>query len=1386
LNIDITTIDKLAKAGPPSGPNSSSNSGPNIGPESDASFAAATTPIRDRLLLAVAEALNTLLGAGELRDNIGRALQLLGEAAQMHRVKVILDQPEQADRAACHVLTYEWWAPGFESQTSLGVVIFPNEAIPEYLIPLQRGLSFWQWIDEVPASLRDAFEHVGMKSMGVVPIFAKDRYAGLVAFDDCLERRRWSEAEIEALTVAARAIGAVIEREAAENQRESESRRMQGLLEAVNEATRALLAGSDFDAAIGAGMALLGDALGVIRVGMFENLPLPMDAEPGRWRMTHEWAAAGVLAQMGSPAEEGVYPSRDAWQRLRSGEAVIVQVDHTEVSCAEGQRSIQTATILAVPLFVSGQWWGLLGFDQAHEHDWAEHELAVLKTAAACVGAAIERREAESRRIAETDRHAAQLQRHSLLLAAVAQSAEELLATRELARCLDAALGRIGAATSADRAVLVRLDWTPSDHDVLCWQEVLNEWTKPGARRQSDTELQRFAMQRSDPTHAMAFKQLESEGRILMRIEDLGEPFRSEQQSLGITWSLVYPVTVAGALWGLLGFDYATPFSDYHEGDLAALKTAAACVGAALERERHQSDQLASERERADDSARLAGLLQAVVASTRELMVTTDFEAGVMRWLGSFGSATQAIRASLYDMALHEPSGLQSVRMLAEWCRPGISGSIPVTFAEPCVIDPRGAESMMAVVTSGRAAFVHTHEVEEPMRSFLLERGNATVIAVPLLVDGNQQGLISFDHAERREANPHDLAVLQTAADSLSVIMKRIEAERLAAHERDARLALEGQRADEAKGLNHLLEGVVAASRALLEAADFQTGLQHWLAFLAQAVDADRAVYGSLIPPDDPQVIAQASADWVRAGIASAAGLQVPASQDFIDWAGRLQRGEIVWAHRENLVDSVSVRFWEVIDCQTNLIVPVVVDARSIGFLAFDWVTRREWQPAYASVLRTAADGLAAAIKRQEALQALLAERERSANERTAELAQANASMRRTLARLAAAEDVDAFLATSLLELRQQAGAEEAFLFGAGEGDGDALLRLRGSVRADGFQRQSQAGDPPIFASGFVPTAEAMAAMRHGSWLLWRPVASGESLPSRLPTVQRWLQQRGVAADACCLLQVGERCVGLVVLHLASAEPMPSSRCELLVALSQPMALALELGRMGRAAQDTARERAVLAERNRMARDVHDTLAQGFTAISLQLQAAARAENADERARFMARATQEAQANLVESRRTIRLLRGLAEPDGATHTLVHVIEDALASRLSGTSLAWRVLPLPFGVAEPALDEESRRELKRIAQEAATNALKHASASLFEARLSLQPDGSLSLRLEDEGCGFDPNMARDGFGILGMRERAERIGAALCVESRSGGPTAVIVQLPPRVAAEGKP
>jgi len=765
--------------------------------------------LRDELLLAVAQALKVLLGAGELQHNISQALRLLGEAAHMHRVKVILDQPFEADQAPFHALTYEWWAPGLASQTSLGVVSFPNAAMPEYLVPLQSGRSLWQLIDEVPDGLRAAFELVGMRSMGVVPIFAKDRYAGLVAFDDCVERRRWTSAEIEALTIAAHAIGAVIERE---------------------------------------------------------------------------------------------------------------------------------------------------------------------------------------------------------------------------------------------------------------------------------------------------------------RLETL-------------------------------------------------------------------------------------------------------------------------------------------------------------------------------------------------------------------------------------------------------------------------RLTAERERVAESQALNHLLEGVVAASRALLEASDFHIGLQRWLAFLAQAVNADRAVYGSLEPPADPQAVASSTADWVREGMATTAGLTVPASADFLAWAARLQGGDIVWAQREDLTDPLSLQFWDEIGCQTNLIVPVVVETRSVGFLAFDWTSRQEWRPAHSSVLRTAADGLAAAIKRQEALQALMSEREQSASVRTAELAQANASMRRTLARLAAAQEIDAFLATALLELHQQAGAASSFLF-APTVEGDSRLRLYGSVRNGRFQREGERDDPDVFKRGFLPTIDAFRQMGENGSLLWRPVDPERNRIPRDAEVQAWLQRLQIGADACCLLQVGDRCIGLLALHFTADDPLPPSRSELLLTLSQPMALALELNRLGSVAQRAAQDRAVLAERNRMARDVHDTLAQGFGAISLQLQAAALATNEEDRARFVTRATQEAQANLVESRHTIRLLRGMAGPGEVRHALVHVVEDALASRLRGSSVSWRVPPLPEGMAEPPLTEEARRELKRIAQEAATNALKYAGASMLEAHMSLRPDGGMELRLVDDGCGFDPNAPRDGFGLLGMRERALRIGAAVHVESKLGGPTAVIVLLPP--------
>jgi signal transduction histidine kinase len=193
---------------------------------------------------------------------------------------------------------------------------------------------------------------------------------------------------------------------------------------------------------------------------------------------------------------------------------------------------------------------------------------------------------------------------------------------------------------------------------------------------------------------------------------------------------------------------------------------------------------------------------------------------------------------------------------------------------------------------------------------------------------------------------------------------------------------------------------------------------------------------------------------------------------------------------------------------------------------------------------------------------------------------------------------------------------------------------------------------------------------------------------------------------------------------------------------------------------------AVLEERRRMARDLHDGLAQELAFAATQARSLADRSEHPTRARLVAAATERA---LDESRRAIAALtRPLDEP--LEMTLAQCAEE-VCDRFE-TAL---VLDVQEGVTAAP---ETREALLRILREAVSNAARHSAAS--EVRVRLRQDDRLSLRVEDDGRGFDlADLAHlsGRFGMVSMRERAEALGGSFTVVSRLQGGTAVEVTLP---------
>jgi signal transduction histidine kinase len=188
-----------------------------------------------------------------------------------------------------------------------------------------------------------------------------------------------------------------------------------------------------------------------------------------------------------------------------------------------------------------------------------------------------------------------------------------------------------------------------------------------------------------------------------------------------------------------------------------------------------------------------------------------------------------------------------------------------------------------------------------------------------------------------------------------------------------------------------------------------------------------------------------------------------------------------------------------------------------------------------------------------------------------------------------------------------------------------------------------------------------------------------------------------------------------------------------------------------------ADQAAVMAERRRIAREIHDTLAQGFAAIRLQLELA-RAESglSPEATRALDLAYQIAGENLVESRRSMAALKS-AQP---------TLESSLSAAIEGVRRLGEVEVIAEVDPVVAPPGEITHELLRIAQEAMLNATRHAGARTLRVSLTAI-SGGLQLAVVDDGKGFDLARTSPGFGLSGLRERAAGIGAHLSITSAPG-------------------
>ncbi|MEL6138461.1 MAG: GAF domain-containing protein [Cyanobacteria bacterium J06628_6] len=511
---------------------------------------------RDQLLNASATSVSALLTVENLDNAIDLALKTIGEVLDTDRASVVeFFYPDNSEASLPYWrLLYEWHTVSTPSQLGHPTAAEgTHDDFEDNYARLKQGDIFSDEIDDLPEPFRSQMAAVDVKAIHHVPIFIEDQLWGLLGFDDCCEVKRRSAAELSLLRVAADCIGSAIARQrsqsllqqteharAVEQTRNVVLQQRDHILNATATATNALLTVDSLDEAIGAALQTIGEALETDRANVLENLmPAPDSAFPG-WRHSgHEWASPGtVLQHSSSEAAQGSYEDIPwLYELFQRGQTASYQIEDTPEPFRSAQVAIGVKSTHLVPIFVEGQWWGVLGFDDCQTaKQRSAAELSILKVAADCIGSAIQRersqqslQQAEQARVAEEVRNELLTQRDRLLNAS-ATSVSALLTVENLDEAINLALQTIGEAVETDRAIVVEFFYSDTDAPLPLWR-LLYEWNTPITLSQLADPINSQGTHEGLEALLVSLAQGES---LSITLDEMAEPFRSQQAALGV------------------------------------------------------------------------------------------------------------------------------------------------------------------------------------------------------------------------------------------------------------------------------------------------------------------------------------------------------------------------------------------------------------------------------------------------------------------------------------------------------------------------------------------------------------------------------------------------------------------------------------------------------------------------------------------------------------------------------------------------------------------------------------------------------------------------------------------------------------------------------------
>ena len=645
---------------------------------------------RDRWLEATAKVANKLLENADLDVGINAALKILGESLDCDRIDVMQHIEDDTEKYPGYVrLLYEWNSV-YATPQMLHSQLYQAIWHEEWLIAAKAGKFTGGTIDELDELCRSKQLEIGVKSWYNVPIFVNNRFWGIVGIGFCRETRGLTSPEIAVFKTAASCIGSAMYRHQLQQEKEeSERKRVAQLessnlvlslrdrwLEATANAANKLLENADLDEGINAALKMLGESLNCDRVDIMQHIQEDTGKSSSFMHLLYEWNSKATISQIEHTQlheilDDGV---EEYVKRVKAGDWVGGTIDELVEPFRSSQVELGVKALYAVPVFVNNQFWGIVGIDFCREaRRLTLPEIAVLKTAASCIGSAIYRQQIQKEKEAAEKQKVAQLEESNLVLSlrdcwleATANAANKLLENADLDAGINAALKMLGESLDCERFCVLQ-NFEDSTNETPGFMRIFYEWDSAQTIHPIDRpKYHKFANQGLEEWFD---KIIEDKDYVGGTIDEVPEAYIEAFIGLEIQSTYNVPIFVGSQFWGILGIDFCREARRLTPPEIAVFKTAASCIGSAIYRQQIQQEKEQAELAILEERNRMAReihdtLAQAFTGISLQLeaarnSLSTNPEVAIERLLSAKNLAKEGIDEARRSVRALRPEALE-------------------------------------------------------------------------------------------------------------------------------------------------------------------------------------------------------------------------------------------------------------------------------------------------------------------------------------------------------------------------------------------------------------------------------------------------------------------------------------------------------------------------------------------------------------------------------------------------------------------------------------------------------------------------------------------------------------------------------------------------------